>query len=162
LLDLKNLVELSSSLIYAGNYEKMTDLLDSSFNKNYFEYSKIIYNNICRDKFINNKIFVNDDVKLTNPFNKLLFVVKDKEALIKSISDKGYIISQGSQQWRGQINSMNSFLNYLDSDYRKSLYNHSQLHYIKGNLDNSWKDETLTRKHFTFRNINQILGNVKW
>jgi hypothetical protein len=57
---------------------------------------------------------------------------------------------------------MNSFLNYLDTDYRKSLYNHSKLHYNKGNLDNSWKDEILTKKHFTFRNINQILGNIKW
>jgi hypothetical protein len=92
----------------------------------------------------------------------LLFVVKDKEALLKSISDKGYNINQGPQQWRGQINSMSSFLNYLDIDYRKSLYNHSKLHYSKGNLDSSWKDETLTKKHFTFRNINQILGNVKW
>jgi hypothetical protein len=56
---------------------------------------------------------------------------------------------------------MNSFLNYLDTDYRKSLLNHSILHYSKGNLDNSFKDETLTKEHFTFRNINQILGNVK-
>lgn len=41
------------------------------------------------------KIFFNNDVILTNPFNKLLFVVQDKEALLKNISDRGYIISQG-------------------------------------------------------------------
>jgi hypothetical protein len=76
----------------------MTSLLDTSYNKNYFEYSKIIYNDICPNKFINNKIYLNDDVYLTNPLNKLLFVVKDKEALIKNISDKGYILSQGSKQ----------------------------------------------------------------
>jgi hypothetical protein len=56
----------------------MTSLLDNSFNKNYYEYSKIIYNNICYDKFTNKKIIYNNNVKLTNPFNKLLFVVKDK------------------------------------------------------------------------------------
>jgi len=140
----------------------MTNLLDTSINKNYYEYSKILYNDICPNKFINLKNIINKDVELTNPFNKLLFVVQDKEALLKNISDKGYIINQGPQQWRGQINSMNSFLNYLDIDYRKSLYNHSKLYYSKGNLDNSWKDETLTKKHFTFRNINQILGNIKW
>ena len=140
----------------------MTNLLDTSINKNYYEYSKILYNDICPNKFINLKNIINKDVELTNPFNKLLFVVQDKEALLKNISDKGYNINQGPQQWRGQINSMNSFLNYLDIDYRKSLYNHSKLHYSKGNLDNSWKDETLTKKHFTFRNINQILGNIKW
>jgi hypothetical protein len=76
----------------------MTSLLDSSFSKNYYEYSKIIYSDICPNKFINNKIIFNDDVKLTNPFNKLLFVVKDKEALLKNISNKGYTISQGPQQ----------------------------------------------------------------
>jgi hypothetical protein len=32
----------------------------------------------------------------------------------------------------------------------------------KGNLDNSWKDETLTKEHFTFRNIHQNLGNIRW
>ena len=142
--------------------KKWSSLLDNSFNKNYYEYSKIIYNNICSDKFTNNKIFFNNNVKLTNPFNKLLFVVQDKETLLKNISDKGYIVNQGPQQWRGQINSINSFLNYLDVDYRKSLYNHSKLHYSKGNIDKSWKDETLTKEHFTFRNIHQNLGNIRW
>jgi hypothetical protein len=98
ILDLKNLVEFSSSLIYVGNYEKMICLLDNSYNKNYYEYSKIMYNSICSDKFTNKNIFFNDNVKLTNPFNKLLFVVKDKETLLKNISDKGYIVNQGSQQ----------------------------------------------------------------
>ena len=161
-LDLKDLVEFSSSLIYVSNYKEMSSLLDNSFSKNYYEYSKIIYNSICSDKFTNNKILFNRDVRLTNPFNKILYVVKDKETLLKNISDKGYIVNQGPQAWRGQINSINSFLSYLDVDYRNSLYNHSKLHYSKGNLDNSWKDKTLTRKHFSFRNIHQNLGNVRW
>ena len=160
-LDLKSLVEFSSSLMYVGDYNKMTSLLDYSFNKKYYEYSKIIFS-ICSDKFTNNKIFFNNDVKLTNPFNKLLFVVKDKETLLKNIIDMGYNVNQGPQQWRGQINSINSFLNYLDTDYRNSLYNHSQLHYSKGNLDNSWNDEILNRNHFSFRNIHHNMGNIKW
>jgi hypothetical protein len=97
-LDLKDLVEFSSNLLYVGNYEKMSSLLDNSYSKNYYEYSKIIYDNICSNKFTDNKIFSNSDVKLTNPFNKLLFVVQDKEALLKNISDKGYDINQGPQQ----------------------------------------------------------------
>jgi len=140
----------------------MSYLLDYSFNNNYYEYSKIIYNNICSDKFTNKKILFNSDVELSNPFNRILFVVHDKQALLKNISDKGYTVTQGPQAWRGQINSINNFLNYLDVDYRKSLYNHSILHYSKGNLDNSWKDETLTKKHFSFINIHQNLGNVRW
>jgi hypothetical protein len=98
ILDLKDLVELSYNLLYVSNYEKMTSLLDNSFSKNYYEYSKILYDNICPDKYTNKKIIFNNDVKLTNPFNKLLFVVQDKEALLKNISDKGYNINQGPQQ----------------------------------------------------------------
>ena len=44
ILDLKSLVEFSKNLTYISDYEKMTCLLDYSFNKNYYEYSKIIYN----------------------------------------------------------------------------------------------------------------------
>jgi len=76
----------------------MINLLDISINKNYYEYSKILYNDICPNKFINLKNIINKDVELTNPFNKLLFVVQDKEALLKNISDKGYNINQGPQQ----------------------------------------------------------------
>lgn len=79
-------------------------------------------------------------VQINLVIKKLLFIVQDKEALLKSIFDKGYNINQGPQQWKGQINSMSNFLNYLYIDYRKLLYNHSKLHYNKGNLDNSWKD----------------------
>jgi hypothetical protein len=92
----------------------------------------------------------------------MLFVVQDKEALLKNISDKGYTVSQGPQAWRGQISSINSFLNYLDVDYRNSLYHHSKVHYSKGNILKSFKDETLTKEHFSFRNIHQNLGNIRW
>jgi len=162
ILDLKDLVEFSYNLIYVSDYEKMTNLLDNSFNKNYYEYSKILYNTLCPNTFTNKRIFFNKNIELTSPFNRLLFVVNDKKTLLKNISNKGYILTQGPQAWRGQINSMNSFLNYLDVDYRNSLYNHSIMHYSKGNLDNSWNDETLTKKHFSFRNIHQNLGNVRW
>jgi len=96
-LDLKGLVEFSNSLIYIGNHKKMSYLLDYSFNNNYYEYSKIIYNNICSDKFTNKKILFNSDVELSNPFNRILFVVHDKQALLKNISDKGYTVTQGPQ-----------------------------------------------------------------
>ena len=139
----------------------MSCLLDNSFNKNYYEYSKIIYNTLISSKFTENKILFNNDLVLTNPFNRVLFVVQDKEALLKNISDKGYTVSQGSQQWRGQINSISNFLNALDIYYRSSLYHHSELHYSNGNIDKSWNDEILTTKHFSFRNIHQNLGNIK-
>ena len=57
----------------------MTSLLDYSFSKNYYEYSKIIYHNICPGKFTNKRIIFNNDIQLTNPFNRLLFVVQDKD-----------------------------------------------------------------------------------
>jgi len=139
----------------------MFGLLDSSFNKDYYEYSKIIYNNLCSNKFIDNKIIFNNDIKFTNSFNRMLFVVQDKETLLKNIFDNGYIINQGPIYHRGQINSLSSFLSHLDVDYRNSLYNHSILHYSKGNILATFKDETLTKEHFSFRNIHQNLGNIK-
>src|SRR5437763_14651 len=54
-LDLKFLIEFSNNLIYSSNYKKMSNLLDTSFNKNYYEYSKILYNYICPNKFSNKK-----------------------------------------------------------------------------------------------------------
>jgi len=48
-------VEFSNNLIYSSNYKKMSNLLDTSFNKNYYEYSKILYNYICPNKFSNKK-----------------------------------------------------------------------------------------------------------
>jgi hypothetical protein len=94
-LNLKDLTEFSYNLIYVSNYEKMTYLLDNSFNKNYYRYNKIIYNTLCSDKFTNNKIIFNKDIELTNPFNRILFVVHDKQALLKNIHDKGYTVTQG-------------------------------------------------------------------
>ena len=64
------MVEFTYNLIYISNYEKMSCLLNYSFNKDYYEYSNIIYNNLCPDKFTNKKILFNSDVKLTNPFNR--------------------------------------------------------------------------------------------
>jgi hypothetical protein len=94
-LSLKDLVEFSNNLIYMGSYEKMSCLLNYNFNKNYYEYSKIIYSNICSDKFTNNKVIFNNNMNLNNPFEKILFVVHDKQTLLKNISDKGYTITQG-------------------------------------------------------------------
>lgn len=48
-------MEFSNNLIYSSNYKKMSNLLDTSFNKNYYEYSKILYNYICPNKFSNKK-----------------------------------------------------------------------------------------------------------
>ena len=62
----------------------MTCLLENSFNKNYYEYSKIIYNNLCSNKFTDKRIIFNSDIQLTSPFNRLLFVVHDKQALLKN------------------------------------------------------------------------------
>ena len=50
----------------------------------------------------------------------------------------------------------------MDVDYRKSLYNHSILHYSKNNMAKTWSDETLTKRHFSFRNIHQNLGYIRW
>jgi hypothetical protein len=92
----------------------------------------------------------------------MVFVIDDKELFINSIREKGYNINEGPQQWRGQINSINSFLNYLDTDYRESLYNHYNYHLCNETLPDYAKYYPLKKEHFYFTNIHQYLGNIKW
>ena len=75
--------------------------------------------------------------------------------MLKHVVDKGFVISQGPQKWRGQLNSMHSFLGGLDMDYRESLYNHH-----RGYLDSDLYSR-LDRKHFRFSNIHKNIGIVK-
>lgn len=151
-------INLITKLIYVGNYNIMNNILYTAFNKNYLDFVHIIlgsFYNVNPDKFIVGKI------TYPNILNSILFVVEDLNLLLKNIDRKNFIINQGPQSWRGQINSMSSFLSYLDNDYRDSLYNHYNYHEETGSLYHL-SSLKLSRKSFSFTNINQNLGNIRW
>ena len=97
-----------------------------------------------------------------NIINGILFVVEDLDYFIKSVANKGFVVNQGPNSFRGQINSMSSFLGNLDVDYRSSLFNHYTYHISKGQIHSSLYDYKLKRQHFSFTNIHQNIGNTRW
>ena len=68
-------------------------------------------------------------------------------------------ISEGPQKWRGQINSMQSFLTLLDSDFRNSLLDQALYHKNNGELGFYFE---LHNKSYFFKNVHMNLGNMKW
>ena len=54
---------------------------------------------------------------------------------------------------------MNHFLNNLDIDYRDSLYNHLDYHTYHGTVQ---FQERLPRKAFSFKNIHNLIGNIRF
>jgi hypothetical protein len=142
--------------MYIGDTEVMSNILKLGVERDFRGYIKLIYENT---PLVLN-IFENLTMPEFSVLNSTLFIVKDLEDLIKQVGNKGFVINQGPQKWRGQINSMNSFQGGLDMDYRESLYNHYDYH--SGNLDPSLYTCKLGRKHFSFLNIHKNIGNVRW
>jgi DNA-dependent RNA polymerase len=146
----------TTKLMYINNYDAMSSILKWGFNNQHHDFIKLIYS----DNPIVHNLY--GDLQQQQPkfsvLNSTLFVVKDLEHLIKSVVDKGFIVNQGPQRWRGQINSMSSFQSLIDMDFRKSLYNHYNHH---SNNVTSLGYSKLHRNHFTFSNIHQNMGNVK-
>lgn len=159
-LELGFIVELIDELLHVNDYENLATLLDLAFNKEYFEFCKLFYNPLHNK--IESDLLQNNTLIKTNIFNNMVFVTSNRQLLIDSIRAKGYNVSEGPQKWRGHINSINSFLNYLDTDYRNSLYQHYIHHKNMGSLPEYAKDYPLKKEHFFFRNIHNNLGNIRW
>lgn len=146
--------------------ENMSNLIDLSINK---DFSKLI--NEIFDPYINNtqnyeyiyKIMKQDTKGDFNLLNRCVFILEDLYYLVDCLNKYIYKgekkVSQGSQSWRGQINSMSNTLIIIDKDFRDSLYRHNQYHFEKGNIGN---DKLLFRNKFSYKNIHMNLGYVRW
>lgn len=130
------ILKLINRLIYVSRFDMLPVLLDMAYNKDYMGFIKIILGDL-HDYDYNIRFIGNDEIKNAyfNIINSCLFVVKDLDALLHNISLNNYNVNAGPQKWRGQVNSINSFLSILDMDYRKSLLNHNYYHTRVGNLD---------------------------
>lgn len=162
-LDVKSISDifnLINRLIYLTNVNDMPNLLDLAYKKNYFKFMfEILGQDICNA--IRNKIILPNDEEYANSIsiiNGCLFIVNDLNLFLNSIKDKGLNVNGGPQRYRSQVNSINSFLNCFDTDFRNSIYNHNQIHIKKG-LNNKLY---LGRNLFTFNNIHMNMGSVRW
>lgn len=116
-----------------------------------------------------------------NIINSCVFIVKDKDIFIKTLSntlfdkdkdkDKGKCsINQGPQKFRGQINSSFNFLSILDKHFRDSLYYHHKFYHNKTshNYYITRSDQNLNkvinlldRRKFSFDCFHCNLGKIR-
>ena len=165
-IEIKNYVDLYlliNVLTYVADYDITCDLIDLAIKKNYKDFSAKIFNhkdiyNPLNRTFRFNIDNINEKENI-NIINGCLFVVDNLNEFINKIKNRGYIINAGPQKWRGQVNSMSNFLTCLDIDFRYSLYKHNQYHVINNGLDVKY---SLTKSKFSYRNIHQNIGGVRW
>lgn len=144
----------SKKYIYINNIYKMCYLLDLVYRLDNISFIQSLYKeHIPEDKlWSNSKIY-------TNLLDNCLFVVRDLNKFINIIKKGGINVNQGSQKWRGQINSLYSFIACLDEDFRDSLYHYNLHHASSGSKSDVLK---LSKDNFSFKNIHINLGNSKW
>jgi hypothetical protein len=136
----------------------MSCLIDLAYKKAYYDFTDEILSRLSVYPTILNKL--SDDQVSFNIIDNCVFVVADLESFIETIiKNKNYVVNQGPESLRGQVNSMNSFLNYCDLDFRNSLYNHYNHHMAKGCV---YPNHNLDKSSFSFRNIHMRgTGNVR-
>jgi len=161
LIDFKSVVEFVNQLLHINNYDNLSLLLDLAFNKKYFDFCDLFYSPSYNKNLKSSLIHFDSSIPI-NLLDNMVFVIDNKELFIDAIRKKGYNVNEGAQQWRGHINSISSFISYLDTDYRNSLYNHYIYHLNNKTLPDYVKHFPLNKKHFYFRNIHHKLGNIRW
>ena len=159
-VDIKTMSEFSRHLLHVNNSDILSSLLFHAFHRNYKEYCKLFYSPLYSKNF--SKPLYQPDIIPVNLLDNMLFVVYDQELFIQQIKDKGFIVSQGPQSVRGQISATSSFIHTFDNKYRDSLYDHYYYHRRANTLPRYTIDSPMRRKHFSYRNIHQNLGNSRW
>ena len=154
------LLNLITRLIYFADYLVMSKLLKFAYSDDYSNFIRLILKTI--PGFDVDKKFELGSARWSVPIsiiNASLFVVHNINDFIKNIKAQGFDVNQGPQPWRGQINSINSFLNSFDVDFRNSLYHHNKYHMEKRTISSG---SQIPRSEFSFKNIHMNLGTVKW
>ena len=153
---------LINRLISISSLDEIVSMITLAHNRNYVDFSKLIFDNKLYTKLLNHNIEFRLDTNSTEKIdilNSTVFVVSDLELLVEKVRARGFVFNTGPQKWRGQVNSMNNFLTSLDIDYRNSLYKHNQYHVAMNNISSSY---ALSKSKFSYRNIHQNLGGVRW
>ena len=143
-------------ICFVSDINRMAFLVSLILDKNYKDLIKETLNSLnCYDKLIE----AYNEEETINLINNSLFVVKDLNKFVLAIKNYNYNINTGPQQHRGHINSINSSLSMLDSEYRNNLYLHHKYHVVNSYINTNF---ILNREKFSFRNIHSNLGGVKW
>lgn len=170
---ISNVLDLINKLTYVSTYDEMSVLTKMAINKDYFGFICNILESLDEWRFNENSF--NSDQILPNIINSCVFIVKEKDKLIKLVSDEFEgSLNQGPQSAIGQISSCSTFLAILDKHFRDSLYYHNKYHasmsltkYMRKAGVKSDKDLRkiilpFSRDKLGFNNIHMNLGNVRW
>jgi len=145
-----NVINFLNKRVYIMNLYKMFNILNSIYlrdDRNFMHHlysrplDKIPSNFMLETSILNNSVFIVRDL------NKFLNIIK---------RETSFNLNQGNQKWRGQINSLNSFINCFDQDFRHDLFLYNQYHIDRDNISYALN---LPKDLFSFNNIHKKLGN---
>lgn len=154
-------VNISKKYVTVITSSLMSHLVYLLYNKKFWEVIYFVFKfaEIKENIFFTDKTEINFD-KDIHLLNNCLFVVKDIKVFIDKIRDyTNATISEGPSRLRGQVNSMNNFLNCLDKDFRNCLYEHNRYHLKRKNVSSKY---FLPKSCFSFQNVHMNLGNIRW
>lgn len=71
----------------------------------------------------------------------------------------GYDVNKGPKSFRDKPNSLNSFINCVDENYRSNLYKYRIKLINAGVMPHKVK---LSRSRYSFNNVHINIGNARW
>jgi hypothetical protein len=157
-LDFISILDFFKTIVDIKDISIIVKQLDLIIKKDYIKFSKgyldymnnseiISYYTNCLNSIYKDKTYLLKDS---------LFVIKDKDILIKRLKDMGYYVHKDYPDMKFQLNTMGGFLYNLDSDYRESLYNLYSRNFAS-RLSSEYK---LSRSSFSFNNLHYNV--VEW
>lgn len=147
-------------LVIHTDTRSMSGLVDLAIKRDHESFVNEILGSLDNYHKLRGVLSRDKNVEPISIINGCVFIVKDIEKFILSVKDNNYNLNAGPQPLRGQINSINYSLSILDTEYRKSLYNHNDYHCNSGKTYTSTLK--LKKDRFSFKNIHMDLGGVRW
>jgi len=122
-------------------------------NLNYIKNSELLISRLTRSEDIKSDCINSDN---------LVFLVKDKDAFLNNLRNNNLSVNRGPQSSRGVINYQKHFLVSLDTDFRRSLYNHyiQHSHEFDEQVYKSTGKKVLKQNKFNFKNVHSYSGNI--
>jgi len=96
-VDFKSIVEFVNQLLHVNNCNNLASLLDSAFNKKYFDFCNLFYSPLYNKNLKPSLLHLDSSIPI-NLLDNMVFVIDDKESFINSIRKRGYSVSEGPQQ----------------------------------------------------------------
>ena len=157
--DVDSTFKFINKLTVGYDYDLMGKIIDICKKKDYISFIKEILNSHEHYNRIVDKIKGLEIDRSISLINGCLFVVEDLDMFIKSLSVLSISANGGPQSKIAETSALNNFLDCLDIDFRRALYNHNKHHVDVGNID---KRLALPWGKFSYRNIHMKIGSVRY